>query len=81
MCSELPLFKAGFEYIISHNQPPDMFVIQRRDIRPSDGSRDNVTGAWFILEGKIYPTPTLYEVMANRLVSGRDSPTRSCFQA
>lgn len=33
-----------------------------------DGKRDNVTGVWFILDEKIYPSPNLYDVMANRLV-------------
>ncbi len=66
--SELNAFRSGFEYVAAHAQPPDLFLIHRRDVQ-TDGSRANVTAVYFILEGKIYPTPTLYDVMATRLVS------------
>ncbi|WVQ72631.1 hypothetical protein IAR50_002190 [Cryptococcus sp. DSM 104548] len=63
---ELNAFTAGFEFIVAHAQPPDLFVIHRREVEPS-GKRDRVTGAWFILHDKIYQCPTLYEVMSARL--------------
>lgn len=65
--SELPRYVSGFEYVPAHTLPPDMFVIHRREITDK-GSRNNVTGIWFILEGKIYPAPNVYDTMATRLV-------------
>nr|XP_018262884.1 uncharacterized protein I303_04370 [Kwoniella dejecticola CBS 10117]OBR85042.1 hypothetical protein I303_04370 [Kwoniella dejecticola CBS 10117] len=63
---ELNAFKSGFEYIISHAQPPDLFVIQKREVEPS-GRRDRVTGCWFVLHEKIYQSPTIYDVVSARL--------------
>ncbi|WRT66448.1 uncharacterized protein IL334_003406 [Kwoniella shivajii] len=63
---ELNAFKSGFEYIISHSQPPDLFVIQKRQVEPT-GKRDRVTGSWFILNEKIYQSPTVYDVVSARL--------------
>ncbi|KAK8864472.1 hypothetical protein IAR55_001722 [Kwoniella newhampshirensis] len=63
---ELNAFTSGFEYIIAHSQPPDLFVVHRREVDPS-GKRDRVTGAWFILNEKIYQCPTLYDVVSTRL--------------
>ncbi|KAK1924296.1 MED6 mediator sub complex component-domain-containing protein [Papiliotrema laurentii] len=59
-------FRTGFEFVVAHTHPPDLFVIHRRDVG-TDGTRTTVTGAWFILEGKIYPSPNVYDVMATRL--------------
>jgi len=53
--------------VIGHSNPPNLYVVHRRDVG-EDGRRDNVTGVWFILDEKIYPSPNLYDVMANRLV-------------
>ena len=36
---------------------------------PPGARSTNVLGQWFILDGKIYPCPTVYDVMATRLVS------------
>ncbi|TYJ54566.1 hypothetical protein B9479_004794 [Cryptococcus floricola] len=63
---ELNAFMSGFEYIVAHSQPPNLFVIHRRDVE-SSGKRDHVTGAWFILQEKIYQCPSLYDVMSARL--------------
>nr|XP_019011095.1 uncharacterized protein I206_04404 [Kwoniella pini CBS 10737]OCF49876.1 hypothetical protein I206_04404 [Kwoniella pini CBS 10737] len=63
---ELNAFKSGFEYIISHAQPPDLFVIQKREVENS-GKRDRVTGSWFILHEKIYQSPSIYDVVSARL--------------
>lgn len=65
--SELNAFMSGFEYVVAHSQPPDLFVIHRREVE-SSGKRDRVTGAWFILHEKIYQCPTLFDVMSTRLV-------------
>lgn len=64
---ELEAFNSGFEYIIAHAQPPQMFIIHRRGVG-SGGRRDIVDAIYWILEGKIYPTPTLYDIMASRTV-------------
>ncbi|OXG89222.1 hypothetical protein C349_00356 [Cryptococcus neoformans var. grubii Br795] len=63
---ELNAFMSGFEYVVAHSQPSDLFVIHRREVEPS-GKRDRVTGAWFILHEKIYQCPTLFDVMSTRL--------------
>nr|XP_019046423.1 hypothetical protein I302_05171 [Kwoniella bestiolae CBS 10118]OCF25353.1 hypothetical protein I302_05171 [Kwoniella bestiolae CBS 10118] len=63
---ELNAFKSGFEYIVSHSQPPELFVIQKREVDPS-GKRDRVTGSWFILQERIYQSPTVYDVVSARL--------------
>ncbi|WVR06987.1 hypothetical protein IAU60_004024 [Kwoniella sp. DSM 27419] len=63
---ELNAFTSGFEYVVSHAQIPDLFVIQKREVGPS-GKRDQVTGSWFILHDKIYQSPTMYDVVSNRL--------------
>jgi len=66
--SELNAFRSGFEYVVAHSQPPSLFLVHRRDVLP-DGGRANVSAVYFVLEGKVYPTPTLFDVMAVRLVS------------
>ncbi|WVF71248.1 hypothetical protein IAT40_006050 [Kwoniella sp. CBS 6097] len=63
---ELNAFKSGFEYVIAHAQPPELFVIHRREVDPT-GKRDRVTGAWFVLHEKIYQSPTVYGVVSTRL--------------
>ncbi|WVQ80828.1 hypothetical protein IAT38_002935 [Cryptococcus sp. DSM 104549] len=63
---ELNAFNAGFEYIVAHSQPPNLFVIHRREVEET-GRRDRVTGAWFILHEKIYQCPTMFDVVATRL--------------
>ena len=66
--SDLPSFRGGFEYIVSHSRSPDLYLIQRRDVE-ADGSRSKVKGMFFILQAKIYSSPTLYDVMNTRVVS------------
>ncbi|WVQ88991.1 hypothetical protein IAS59_002737 [Cryptococcus gattii] len=63
---ELNAFMSGFEYVVAHSLPPDLFVIHRREVE-SSGKRDRITGAWFILHEKIYQCPTLFDVMSTRL--------------
>lgn len=71
-CRELNAFTSGFEYVIGHSSPPNMFIVHRREVQ-SDGSRNNVTAMYSIIDGKIYPTPTLYDIVSIRLV---DPPLR-----
>ncbi|OCF33060.1 hypothetical protein I316_05399 [Kwoniella heveanensis BCC8398] len=63
---ELNAFKSGFEYIVAHAQPPELFVIHKREVEPT-GKRERVTGAWFVLHEKIYQSPTVYGVVSTRL--------------
>lgn len=63
---ELNAFNSGFEYVVAHSQPPSFFIIHRRDVQ-RDYGRANVSAAYFVLDGKVYPIPTLYDVMATRL--------------
>lgn len=44
-----------------------MFIIHRREVQ-SDGKRDKVDAVYWILDDRIYPTPSLYDIMANRTV-------------
>lgn len=67
MDRELEAFKSGFEYIVAHANPPEMFIIHRRNVQP-DGRRDQVSAVYWILQDRIYPTPTLYDIMASRTV-------------
>lgn len=71
---ELNAFKSGFEYVVAHANPPEMFIIHRRDVRP-DGRRDQVSGIYWILQDRVYPTPTLYDIMASRTVGDSGSIT------
>jgi mediator of RNA polymerase II transcription subunit 6 len=64
---ELGAFNSGFEYIVAHSQPPRMFIIHRREVQ-AGGKRDKVDAIYWILNDRIYPTPTLYDIMANRTV-------------
>ena len=78
--SELLRFIDGFEYVVGHSQPPRLFVIHQRTVREDktatdprkDGLpntyRENPSGMWFVQDGKVYPTPSLYGVVAARLV-------------
>lgn len=62
----------GFEYIVAHSAPPDMFIIHKREVvKQPDGSvkRDRVSAIYWILREKVYPSPTLYEVVSTRMVS------------
>lgn len=64
---ELPAFRSGFEYVVAHALPPALFVIHRREVA-EDGKRDQVSAVFFILHDRIYMSPTLWDVMSNRLV-------------
>jgi len=64
--SELIAFRSGFEYVVAHAQPPALFVIHRRSVL-ANGTREDPSSIYFILDGKVYPTPTLYDVIATRL--------------
>jgi len=64
---ELGAFNSGFEYIIAHSAPPRMFIIHRRTVE-AGGKRDKVDAVYWILNERIYPTPSLYDIMANRTV-------------
>jgi mediator of RNA polymerase II transcription subunit 6 len=64
---ELGAFNSGFEYIIAHSAPPRMFIVHRRTVE-AGGKRDKVDAVYWILNERIYPTPSLYDIMANRTV-------------
>ena len=44
-----------------------MFIIHRRTVE-ANGKRDKVDAVYWILNERIYPTPSLYDIMANRTV-------------
>jgi hypothetical protein len=44
-----------------------MFIIHRRTVE-AGGKRDKVDAVYWILNERIYPTPSLYDIMANRTV-------------
>ena len=55
---------------MSHAVAPRLFLIQRREVEP-DGTRKPIDGMFFIMEGKVFAAPSLYEIMKTRLVSHR----------
>ncbi|KAK4687354.1 mediator of RNA polymerase II transcription subunit 6, partial [Tremellales sp. Uapishka_1] len=63
--SELNAFTTGFEYIIAHSQPPNLFIVHKREVEGDQ--RKRVLAIYFILMDKIYPTPSIYDVMSSRL--------------
>lgn len=67
MYRELGAFNSGFEYVIAHSAPPRMFIIHKRTVE-AGGKRDKVDAIYWILNERIYPTPSLYDIMANRTV-------------
>ena len=44
-----------------------MFIIHRRQVE-AGGKRDKVDAVYWILNERIYPSPTLYDIVANRTV-------------
>ncbi|ORX36567.1 MED6 mediator sub complex component-domain-containing protein [Kockovaella imperatae] len=63
---DLPSFRGGFEYVVSHSRAPSLYLIQRREVQ-SDGSRVDINGMFFILDGKVYLAPSLFDVINTRL--------------
>jgi len=51
-----------------------MFIIHRRQVE-AGGKRDKVDAVYWIVNERIYPSPTLYDIVANRTVR---SPIPAC---
>ncbi|CAK9782590.1 hypothetical protein CC85DRAFT_326899 [Cutaneotrichosporon oleaginosum] len=56
----------GFEYVVAHARPPDLFVIHRRLVT-GVGRRGPPTHAYFILQERIYMAPNLHTVVRTRV--------------
>ncbi|KAI8641406.1 mediator complex, subunit Med6 [Parasitella parasitica] len=57
----------GVEFSVEHEQPP-LWIIQKR-FRTGPGlDQANLTAVYYILGANVYQAPTIYSVLANRLV-------------
>ncbi|KAI8332566.1 mediator complex, subunit Med6 [Chlamydoabsidia padenii] len=60
----------GVEFAITHEQPP-VWVIQKRYRRGPAPDDVNPISTYYIMGANIYQSPTIYSVIANRLVRRR----------
>ncbi|BEI86779.1 hypothetical protein CcaverHIS002_0701250 [Cutaneotrichosporon cavernicola] len=56
----------GFEYVVSHARPPELFVIHRRPVT-GKGTRGAPTHAYFILQDRVYMAPNLHHIVRTRV--------------
>lgn len=57
----------GIEFAIVHEQPP-VWVIQKRYRRGPAEDDVNPIATYYIMGANVYQSPTIYSVIANRLV-------------
>lgn len=57
----------GIEFAVTRADPPDMFVIEKRDRTSPTEVRP--IAAYYVLHNSIYQAPDLYSVISNRLLS------------
>lgn len=60
----------GIEFAVVHDQPP-VWIIQKRYRRGPAPDDVNPIATYYIMGANVYQSPTIYSVIANRLV--RDS--------
>ncbi|KAI7854450.1 mediator complex, subunit Med6 [Circinella umbellata] len=58
----------GIEFAVVHEQPP-VWVIQKRYRRGPEPNDVNPIATYYIMGANVYQSPTIYSVIANRLVS------------
>ncbi|KAG6910576.1 hypothetical protein DXG01_009527 [Tephrocybe rancida] len=61
----------GVEFAVVHAQPPDMFIIQKRERLSPDEVRP--MSAYFIMNKRIYQSPDVYTILSNRLLTSLHS--------
>lgn len=58
----------GVEFAVTHSEPPNLFIIEKRDrLSPTE---TRAIACFYVLNNSIYQAPDLYSVLSNRLVSG-----------
>ncbi|PAV21855.1 MED6-domain-containing [Pyrrhoderma noxium] len=57
----------GIEFALVHAQPPSLFIIHKRERLSPEEVRP--LAAYFIVYNRIYPSPDLYTVLSNRLLT------------
>jgi hypothetical protein len=57
----------GIEFAIVHEQPP-VWIIQKRYRRGAAPDDVNPIATYYIMGANVYQSPTIYSVIANRLV-------------
>lgn len=58
----------GIEFAIVHEQPP-VWIIQKRYRRGPQPDDVNPIATYYIMGANVYQSPTIYSVIANRLVT------------
>ncbi|KAI8374783.1 mediator complex, subunit Med6 [Blakeslea trispora] len=58
----------GIEFAVVHEQPP-VWIIQKRYRRGPQPDDVNPIATYYIMGANVYQSPTIYSVIANRLVS------------
>lgn len=64
----------GIEFAVVHEQPP-VWIIQKRYRRGPAIDDVNPIATYYIMGANVYQSPTIYSVIANRLVKGKDGYT------
>lgn len=62
----------GIEFAVVHDQPP-VWIIQKRYRRGPAPDDVNPIATYYIMGANVYQSPTIYSVIANRLVRDRRS--------
>lgn len=57
----------GIEFAVVHDQPP-VWIIQKRYRRGPAPDDVNPIATYYIMGANVYQSPTIYSVIANRLV-------------
>lgn len=60
----------GIEFAVVHDQPP-VWIIQKRYRRGPAPDDVNPIATYYIMGANVYQSPTIYSVIANRLVRDR----------
>lgn len=58
----------GIEFAVVHDQPP-VWIIQKRYRRGPAPDDVNPIATYYIMGANVYQSPTIYSVIANRLVN------------
>ncbi|THV06069.1 MED6-domain-containing protein [Dendrothele bispora CBS 962.96] len=61
----------GQEFAVVHSQPPQFFIIQKRERLSPDEVRP--LAAYFVMNNRIYQAPDVYTVLSNRLLASLHS--------
>jgi hypothetical protein len=68
----------GIEFAVVHDQPP-VWIIQKRYRRGPAPDDVNPIATYYIMGANVYQSPTIYSVIANRLVNEYTSSLSFCY--